>query len=206
MVKNALIIVVWMLLLASCNTKYNYLDSGLANGKFDGNLYEYLHSSAYDWDSTLLLVERAGLEDLFEGRREGFENVTFFGPTNLSIIRWMIKEGYERIEDISVDVCKEIILRHVVAGVYERDDIPRGEPILGELQGVGGVVMTSAWGSRLWIYSHQNSYQTIQNVGPVVLYIVSLDKRTSINVASTNIEVDNGMVHSLQYDYTLGEL
>ena len=77
--KNIGIILV-LLSLFSCETKYNYIDSGLANGRFDGTMYDYLHSNSYDWDSTLLLVERAGLEDLFQGKQGGYEKITFFGP------------------------------------------------------------------------------------------------------------------------------
>ena len=50
--KNIGIILV-LLSLFSCETKYNYIDSGLANGRFDGTMYDYLHSNSYDWDSTL---------------------------------------------------------------------------------------------------------------------------------------------------------
>ena len=192
--------------LFSCETKYNYIDTGLANGRFDGTMYDYLHSSAYDWDSTLLLVERAGLQDLFEGKQEGYEKITFFGPTNLSIIRWMIEKNYNTIQDVPESVCKELILRHVVAGTHYRDDIPRGEQILGQTQGEGGVVFTSAFGTRFWIYSFRDTYQDIPDVGPVLLYIFSLDTHAAIDVASTNIETDNGVVHSLNYSYTLGQL
>lgn len=206
MKRYVLLVFMGVMMFTSCSTKYNYIDTGLADGEFEGNMYEYLQSNSYDWDSTVLLIERAGLVDLFEGKREGFEKITFFGPTNLSIIRWMIQEGYETIEDVPVELCNELILRHVVKGETRRDDVPRGEVVLGQLQGNGGQVMTSLWGTEFWIYSHQDSYENIPGVGPIILYIVSLDKRTSINVASTNIETTTGVVHSLQYDYTLGEL
>ena len=52
--KNIGIILV-LLSLFSCETKYNYIDSGLANGRFDGTMYDYLHSNStigivrYSW-------------------------------------------------------------------------------------------------------------------------------------------------------------
>lgn len=103
--KNIGIILV-LLSLFSCETKYNYIDSGLANGRFDGTMYDYLHSNSYDWDSTLLLVERAGLEDLFQGKQAGYEKITFFGPTNLSILRWMIEQGYNAVREIPEATCR----------------------------------------------------------------------------------------------------
>ncbi len=192
--------------LFSCETKYNYIDTGLANGRFDGTMYDYLHSSSYDWDSTLLLVERAGLRDLFQGKQAGYEKMTFFGPTNLSILRWMIEQGYDAIQDIPVEVCRDILLKHVVAGVHKRDDIPRGEQILGQTQGEGGEVFTNAFGTKFWIYSFRDTYHDIPDVGPVYLKIISFDSRAMIDVASTDIETDNGFVHSLDYSYTLGQL
>ena len=192
--------------LFSCETKYNYIDTGLANGRFDGTMYDYLHSSSYDWDSTLLLVERAGLRDLFQGKQTGYEKMTFFGPTNLSILRWMIEQEYDAIQDIPVEVCRDMLLKHVVAGVHKRDDSPRGEQILGQTQGEGGEVFTNAFGTKFWIYSFRNTYHDIPDVGPVYLKIISFDSRAMIDVASTDIETDNGFVHSLDYSYTLGQL
>ena len=203
--KNIGIILV-LLSLFSCETKYNYIDSGLANGRFDGTMYDYLHSNSYDWDSTLLLVERAGLEDLFQGKQAGYEKITFFGPTNLSILRWMIEQGYNAVREIPEATCRELILRHIVAGIHWRDDIPRGEQGLGETQGKGGEVFTSAFGTKFWVYSFQDTYHDIPDVGPVYLYVTSFDTRTQIDVASTDIETDNGVVHSLNYSYTFGQL
>ena len=192
--------------LCSCETKYNYIDSGLANGRFEGTMFEYLHSSSYDWDTTARMVERAGLQDLFEGKRAGYEEITFFGPTNLSILRWMIEQDYDSVEEIPVEVCEELILRHIVKGIHRRDDIPRGEQILGQVQGTGGEVFTSAFGTKFWIYSFQKPYENIPGVGAIQLYIKSLDTQNSIDVVSTDIETDNGMVHSLNYSYTMGQL
>lgn len=195
-----------MFTLLSCETKYGYIDTGLANGKFDGDMYEYLHSSSYDWDSTLVLVNRAGVQDLFRGKEAGYEKITFFGPTNLSILRWMIQKGYNSLNEVPVDSCRKLIMKHVVAGEYMRDDIPRGAVVIGKTQGEGGVVLKNAWGTQFWVYSYQEPYKDIPETGPVVLYVRSLDTSKSIDVASTNIETDSGVVHSLDYYYTLGEL
>ena len=169
--KNIGIILV-LLSLFSCETKYNYIDSGLANGRFDGTMY-----------------------DLFQGKQAGYEKITFFGPTNLSILRWMIEQGYNAVREIPEATCRELILRHIVAGIHWRDDIPRGEQVLGETQG-----------TKFWVYSFQDTYHDIPDVGPVYLYVTSFDTRTQIDVASTDIETDNGVVHSLNYSYTFGQL
>lgn len=219
-------------LLVSCNTKYNIIDTGLANGKFDGNMYEYLLSNRYNWDSTRLMVEKANLVDLFEGKREGFEQITFFGPTNHSIRRYMLDEGISSIAEMDEEFCYEMIMRCVVKGKFMRDDIPLGKNTASEddgdddfddfdeyneyddedghtdeNQGTGGTVIMGAMGNRFWIYSFRESYNEVAGVGAVVLYIKSLETGgTMIDVASTNIVPTNGVVHSLHYNFTLGDL
>lgn len=68
-------------------TKYNAVDTGLAQKKFPGNMYEYLHSDSYNWDSLLMFIDYLGLEEYFTGKKAGYEEITFFGPTNHSIRR-----------------------------------------------------------------------------------------------------------------------
>ncbi len=74
---RSIVFSVVVLFLFSCNTKYNIIDTGLANGKFAGNMYEYLQSNHYDWDSTVLMIKKADLVDLFEVKRAGYETITF---------------------------------------------------------------------------------------------------------------------------------
>lgn len=218
-----------LFLLTSCNTKYNIIDTGLVNGKFDGNMYEYLQSNSYDWDSTRLMIEKADLVDLFEGKRTGYEQITFFGPTNHSIRRYMLDNGITSIAEMDRDFCYEMIMKCIVKGKHMRDDIPSGKPAVNgasddnwnssdedegesggvndKYQGTGGVVFTGEMNNRFWIYSFQESYNHVAGVGAIVLYIVSLETGgTKIDVASTNIEPTNGVVHSLHYNFTLGDL
>ena len=139
MVKYIAIIVV-MLSLGACETNYGTINTGLANGKFDGSMYEYFQANHYDWDSLVLMIDRAGLKDVFTGERAGYEKITFFGPTNNTIRLWMykseqrwdpdlgqivvIKKAYQRVDEIPVEDCHRLVMEHVVKGVYMRDDIP----------------------------------------------------------------------------------
>ena len=66
--------------------------------------------------------------------------------------------------------------------------------------------MISVNGSKFRIYSFQEPYEETPEAGPVVLYIRGgkyMD--TKIDVASTDIEPTNGIVHSLAYAFTLGQ-
>ena len=60
-----------LLLLASC-TKDNFINTGVSNGRFDGNILEYMSAHSYDWDSTLVMIYHAGVDmvKLFEGNDE----------------------------------------------------------------------------------------------------------------------------------------
>ena len=87
-------------------------------------------------------------------------------------------------------------------GKYEVKDIPRGTDDNAE----SGMIMISVNGSKFRIYSFQEPYEETPEAGPVVLYIRGgkyMD--TKIDVASTDIEPTNGIVHSLAYAFTLGQ-
>lgn len=200
-----LILIVWA--CAACETNYNIIDTGLANGRHDCSMYEYFKNDPRNWDSLRLMIERADLVDLFEGKREGYKEITFFGPVNYAFIRYMIKNKYNSIQDIPVEICKDMVMRHVVVGKYMRDEIERGIPGEGSEPGDGGQYMTGGIGNQFWIYSYRDSYNNVPDAGAVFLYIVSLSGQgAKIDVASTNIEPNGGVVHSLSDVYELGTL
>ena len=76
-------------------TKDQFIKSGLSNGRFDGSLLEYMEAPghSYDWDSTALMVRHAGekMVRLFEGQDPDHPEITFLGPTNHSIRRYMLE-------------------------------------------------------------------------------------------------------------------
>ena len=106
------------LLLATfwaCNTKYNYIDTGISDGVHDCSMLEYLKGDSYNWDTIVRVIERAGLTSLFEGEGPG-EQITFLGPTNHSIRNWMYDSAYIDVNSIPADTCKQLVLRHVTKG------------------------------------------------------------------------------------------
>ena len=48
---------VFMITLVSCNTDYNYIDSGLSNGVHDCTMYDYFKTNSYNWDTTRLMID-----------------------------------------------------------------------------------------------------------------------------------------------------
>ena len=215
-----IVIVVVLFTFGSCETNYGTINTGLANGKFDGSMYEYIQANHYDWDSLVLMIDRAGLKDVFTGERAGYEEITFFGPTNHTIRLWMykseqrwdselqqmvvIKKAYNRVDEIPVEEWRRLVMEHVVKGIYMRDDIPEGT-LAESGDREGGMTLTGVEGNSFWIFSFRGMYQGIAGQGAVSLKLIS-EIGQEIKVASSNLESDNGVVHSLHYDYPFGTL
>ena len=201
-------------------TKYNEINTGIAQKKYPGNMYEYFHSDSYNWDSLLLLIDYTGLKEYFTGEKEGYETITFFGPTNHSIRRWMlnyVEQGMfpwdppvqlynsmrELVDGLGVEACREEILKHVVKGKYEVKDIPRGT----SSDPLSGVMFTSATGFKFRVFSFKEPYDDVPEGGALIIYIGTGREYTMmLDIASTDIEPTNGIVHSMSYTYTVGEL
>lgn len=200
--------ILFLLTAISCQTKYNIIDTGTANGKFDGSMYEYLKSDSYNWDSIRLIIERADLTDLFEGQREGYSQITFFGPVNHSIRRWMIENDYSKISRIPLKVCREMVMRHIVRNQrLMLNDIPIGTHGDGSEQGTGGMILTGEMGNPFWIYAFRGSYEEVPGIGALEIHILSLSgDKLRIEVATTNLEMNNGTVMALNGTYLFGTL
>lgn len=194
--------IVFLLIGTSC-TKNEFQKTGTSNGRFEGTMLEYMRAHGYDWDSTVIMVEHAGLESLFEGD----EKITFFGPTNFSILRYMLENDIERVRDMDADFCRKTLLRHVMKGKMMRTDFKHGIKATGsELIGEGGDTYTLMGGNVIWAYTFKDAYNDVPEMGPLLLYITSIDAHKRIEIASGDIEPDNGVVHSLAYNFTLGEM
>ena len=201
--KKILLAISVALTIVSCTTDYNMNNTGLANGKFDGTMYDYFHSDSYNWDSLIIMIDRAGLQDLFNGEVEGYEEITFWGPTNNSIRRWMLEGGTgvpKRPEE-----CRKYVMAHVVKGKTMLNDIPRGTINMGSVS--GGMTMYGEDNkNEMWVYTEQLPYNGVIDVGAVIIKIRSMRTLVDIDIASCNIEPTTGVIHSLHPNYTLGEL
>lgn len=196
--------VICILLLSSC-TKDNFIKTGISNGRFDGSLLEYLDhpGHSYDWDSTVVMVKHVG-EDivrLFEGKDPNHPEITFLGVTNHTIRRYLLQKKLTRVADLDPEWCKKLLLCHILDGKIYRDGIPEGENGTGGTIMEGGAFYTTLGGTRLAIYTEKGLYQGVDKVGPQKIYIKSTHTLQSLEVASSNIEPDNSVVHSLVYYY-----
>lgn len=204
-------IAIWIgLLLAcsACDDNY-YHDSGLANGKHDCTMWEYFQTDHENWDSTMMLIEHAGLKDIFDGTNPDYKEITFFGVTNLSINQFLFKTIndnweplYNRIEDIPVGLCREMLLSHVVAGKLMKSECDYEER--GTL--TGGTTVKTLSGIELRVYRTKSSYSGIPDIGAEGLAIHAPVSGQMATIASADIEVTNGVVHSLDYTYQFTQL
>lgn len=196
----------------SCQ-KQDFIDTGKANGKHDCSILEYMKTDGYNWDTTILVIERAGLTELFEGNDPDNPQITFIGCTNHSIRRWMFNDGYNyttwvykpsyfKVSEIPVEDCKNFILRHVIKGRYMKSDIPKGISFPKE----GGQDFSTLGDNELWLYTRTSPWGGIPDAGPTHLYVESYTEESKVDVASSDIECLNGVVHSLHYNYTFGDI
>ena len=210
--KKYIIILLFVFPLFSCGTKYNYLDTGVSDPHFEGDMYAYLQSNSYNWDSIVKIIDRARLQDVFR-----HDDITFMGLTNHSIRQWLIQggkgyeAGYRQVTDIPEAMCRTIVLSLVIDGGMLRDDIERIElNEKGEYIG-GGRICRIRYGNYVWLWTKQEPYMGVDGLGPVSLHMTTLeaDQKTQVAtnmVASGDIQPYNGVVHALEYSYHLDNI
>ncbi len=205
----------WLLLVAvihlqSC-TKQEVIDTGVSSARFEGTVMDYLRSDDYNWKLTCELIEHAGLEALFAGKEVQYPEITFFGFTSQSVQRFLLESQYKdtsagvfrQVSDLPVELARELVLRHVVAGRYLKVDfgfLDPAQPLNSPLQG-GGKVMTTLAGNSIRAFCESSSYGSENTGGPVHMRLYSITARRRIPVASPDIQPDNGVVHALNYGY-----
>lgn len=211
--KQTIIALLIAFTLVSCGTKYNFVDTGKSNPHFKGDMYEYLESNSYDWDSVRLMINRADLRDVFR-----YDDITFLGLTNHSIRKWLIPGGtghdtfgYTRIDDIPVERCRAIVLSMVLEGKMLREEIERVEYDEKKNRVGGGRKLTSRLGNRIWLWTTQSPWMGVEGMGPIVLNMSALrsDNKTEFStsqIASSDIQPTNGVVHALPYSYNLDDI
>lgn len=192
----------------ACDDNY-YHDSGLADGKHDCTMWEYFKSQPDDWDSTMILIEHARLKSVFDGTDPDFKEITFFGVTNFSIMQFLFKTVdddqepvYNRIEDMPVDLCRKMLLSHVVSRKMMKTDFDY--EVRGTL--TGGTVVKTLSGIELRVYRTRSDFNGVPDIGAEGLAIHALVSGQMATIASANIEVTNGVVHSLNYTYQFTQL
>lgn len=233
MEKIRIMIRIWVVVAAlgccSC-TDFNYIDSGLADGRHDCSMWEYLQSDSRNWDSTVVMIEHAGLKEVFEGNSL-YGQITFFGITSKSILLYILyhndeldqlkaagedvddSEYWHRVTDIPAATCRRMLLQLIVPKRLMLADIPRGNFVttsegLAASSEIGGGMYKTLGEWEIFLYTFQEDYKNIAGKGETRIYMVTRLNSTPVKnpVASCNIETQNGVVHSLEYDFLLSDI
>ena len=196
--------------VVSC-TKENFIDTGRANGDHDCSMLEYMKNDPHNWDSTVVLIEHAGLEAMFDGKDPEYPEFTFFGPTKLSVLRYMLDNDIQQIADMDPDECKKLVLLYVLKEVLLKADVTEGTKslMMPPIPGTGGETVVTVGGKQCRLFAQTEDYDGVANAGATHIYLESgmfpFGLR-STDIASADIQFTNGVIHSLHYKHTLGKL
>ena len=192
----------------SCDPKQDVWDSGISSPYHDCTIMEYLRGDDYNWGLTVELIEHAGLTDLFEGQVDTLPEITFWGFPSYSVLRYLYDNNMESVSEIDVETSRELVLMHVTKGkVLKKDVAERDEEyyIYDEEQ-TGGTDLYTLTNSHLKAYIDKSDYMFVPDGGPETMYLYSFTAETMVPLASPDIQPTNGVVHSLNYNYKLGNI
>ena len=189
--------------------KNEFHDTGLAYGKHDCSMWEYFAKDHADWDSVVMMIERAGLVNIFDGTHPQYKEITFFGITNLSVNQFLVKNldenkamKYQGVRDIPEEMCRRILLSHIIPGKKMQQEFDY--EVKGTL--TGGTIVKTLSGIDLRVYRIKNPFMGVPDIGEEGLGIYAMKSGYQAKVASSNIETTNGVVHALSYTYQMTEL
>ena len=209
--------------LCSC-TDYNYIDGGLAKGIHDCTMWEYFERQTVDWDSTRLMIEQAGMKSYFDGSRQN-EQITFFGITDLVIVRYMLghnrqldenkekglpveeSDYWHKVKDIPASTCKSILEKMIIPQRFMLKDVPAGTRLKtsdGSLYIEDRGTVHPALEGELFVWMEAGDYGGVKDAGEKGLYIARrLNTSGNWRIASTDIQTNTGVVHSMGYDFSI---
>jgi hypothetical protein len=175
---------------------------------------QYLRADDYNWKLTVELIERAGLTDLFEGRVDSLKEITFFGIKSYSIQRFLYDSQYKdpstgvfnTVQDIPVEMARELVLKHVVKGKHLKNSIAYRNTafLISDPQQDGGTNFTTVAGNQLRAFLESSPYAGVPDAGPVVMNLYSVTAGRIIPMATPDIQPVNGVIHALNNGYELG--
>ena len=197
-----------LMVLTGCDTKQNWIDTGVSSPYHDCSIMEYLRGDAYNWELTVEMIERADLTDLFEGQVDTLPEITFFGIPSYSILRYLWDNGMESVSELTSAFCRETILNHVVKGKYLKADIAYRNPnyLITDPQQDGGTELITLGGRQLKAYVDKSEYGGVPDAGAETMYLYSFSAYTQVPLASPDIQPLNGVVHALNYNFVLGRI
>ena len=109
---------------------------------------------------------------------------------------------YSSVKDVPVELCRKMLLAHVLNRRMMKEDFDY--EVKGTL--TGGTMVTTIGGVELRVYRTRTPYNGIPDIGPESLFFHAVTSGHIAMVASADIEMMNGVVHSLSYTYEFTKL
>ncbi|TDG36222.1 hypothetical protein EZJ43_09470 [Pedobacter changchengzhani] len=197
--------------------KKYYFDGGLHQANYSGNMLQYLQSNPAMFDSTVRVINLAGMKDVIEK-----EQVTFFAPPSGSIfktikrlnqyLKFKGKDTVSKLEQIKPEVWRNTLAEYVFKGKNLLKDYPQRDTLSfvafpgqsytsydGRIMNVGvifnDVVVQNGEGSVVSRVAYAGYRQLY------LAYIPDLSNPkvslVNIPVATSDIQPTNGVLHVL---------
>ena len=189
----------------SC-TKY-YFDTGVHEAKYEGSILEFMKEKTPFFDSTLMVIELAGMNDVFQK-----ENVTFFAPPSGTVFRavhnlnqylkFSGKDTVSSLDQIKPEVWRNTLSNYIFKGTNLLKDYPQRDTTA--YVAYPGQNYTSYGGRIMNIGVIFNDAGGVQYAGYRQLYLAYIPdfsnpqvSLTNVPVATSDIQPKNGVIHVL---------
>ena len=133
-------------------------------------IFEHVASSM-NYSYLLHALQKTDLDDILNG--EG--NYTLYAPNNRAFIGFLMRRGYNTLDEVPIEALKKLLLNHVMAGQIRYRDFKSG-------------YYPTAAGSDV-------------NDRPLSIYINQVNMRVTLNGSSRiiqgNINASNGVIHAV---------
>ena len=133
-------------------------------------IFEHVASSM-NYSYLLYALQKTDLDDILNG--EG--NFTLYAPNNRAFIGFLMRRGYNTLDEVPIEALKKLLLNHVMAGQIRYRDFKSG-------------YYPTAAGSDV-------------NDRPLSIYINQVNMRVTLNGSSRivqgNINASNGVIHAV---------
>lgn len=132
--KHKILLVLSLAFLALTSCKKYYVETGIHEAKYDGNILQYLQDKKPFFDSTLMVINLAGMNDVISK-----ENITFFAPPSSSIfksikrlnayLRTYGKDTVSQLSQIKPQVWKNVLSQYIFKGSNRLKDYPQRDTL-----------------------------------------------------------------------------
>ncbi len=211
--RNLALLLLGCIVFASCSKKDYFKDGGLSDSQYQGNIYDYLSSNPYWFDTITYIIDRSGMTDVFKK-----DSITFFAPTDDAVKRVMERlndyrythvEDSVRLQDIDPEVWKYFLSMHILKGRFMAKDFARVDP--DNVNAYPGIDYFTSEGFIVNIGRVYQDYKGVQDVGARIIRLTDITSDPdhfkdcpSVTVMTSDIQASNGILHVLNVNYVLG--